>query len=374
MTRAVVYLPDGEAGPGRLDEIELDPVEIRAAEIVLPEATVRDERGGDLFDGDALVFEPAGGGGPLAEAAVDRQARAFGVVNAAFHTQRALRFVAYVLGRPMPRLLVRIGMHNHPHRWSGGHYRLPGPARPAEPDLVNPDGEVHLGGGRAFISTPGQRRYFHAPAHNMAIVYHEVGHHIARHTADFRLNRHRSPDNQISGKTGIDEGSADLITAILLDTPDIYGWHRHNIPFWDQRRRRLDSRWTMAYFRGGRDHDQHADGTVWASACWSARQRVEASGAPRARFDTMFLRGLDLFDRVHEPVPTTTNGSAEHALAEALRTRRHFSRLLSAMVIADPELAPIVVAAMADHGIYPGASNAELRDAARGSRPRQVGA
>ena len=96
MTLATAYLPDGRLGPGRLCEAELDVLRMGPAELVLPEATIRDERGGALFD-DSLAFDPAAGGGPLVPEAVDRQARAFGVVNTAYHTQRALRFAADLL-------------------------------------------------------------------------------------------------------------------------------------------------------------------------------------------------------------------------------------------------------------------------------------
>ncbi|HKS49151.1 MAG TPA: hypothetical protein VJT49_29380 [Amycolatopsis sp.] len=345
MTVATAYVPDGRPGPGRLREVDLDVLAVGPAELVLPEATVRDERGVTLFDDDGMVFEPAAGGGPLAPAAADRQARAFGVVNAAFHTQRALRFVSSLLNRPLPHLVVRIGMHDQP-RWGGGHYRLP---HPLEDGPVRAAGEVHLGGGRAFLAAP---RYFHAPAHNAAIVYHEVAHHLCRHTADFRLNRLRPAHRQTNKKIALDEGTSDVVTAILLGTPDIYGWHRQRIPAWDRRRRQLAPQWTMVHFHGGPDQDPHGDGTVWASACWSARERT----ADPRRFDAMLLRGLELFgEEADVTVPAE----------QALRRRRHFSRLLSAMTRADPGLAPGVLAAMAAHGIHLGASNAELREAAR---------
>jgi hypothetical protein len=362
MTRATAYLPDGRPGPGRLRQADLDVLGMGPAELVLPEATIRDERGGALFD-DSLVFDPARGGGPLAGAADDRQARAFGVVNTAFHTQRALRFVADLLDHPLPHLLVRIGMHNEPRPWGGGHYRLPGPTY-VEPVAVHPDGEVHLGGGRAFLTSPGSHRYFHAPTHNAAIIYHEVGHHICRHTADFRLNRQNPPDQQTSKKIALDEGTADLFTAIMLGTPDIYGWHRGAVPEWDQRRRKLDPRWTMAHFHGGHGQDPHADGTVWASACWSARQRVTAAGVDPARFDALLLHGLELAGADDETNPDEV----------ALRRRRYFSRLLASMTRADTQLAPVVQAAMAGHGIRLGVSNAQLRDADRVGQVQAVDA
>jgi hypothetical protein len=362
--RAAVYLPEGRRGPGQHGEIDLDVLEVRSAELVLPEATIRDERGVELFDNGSLVFDHAWGGGPLAEPALDRQARAFGVVNAAYHTQRALRFCALLLGHSLPHLIVRIGMHEQPRHWGGGHYRLPGQGQQADPDAVTPTGEVHLGGGAGFVRTRDAQRYFHAPAHNTAIIYHEIGHHLCRHTADFRLNRLRPPLQQTNKKTAVDEGTSDLITAVLLGTPDIYGWHRQHVPEGDQRRRKLDPRWTMAHFQGGRDQDPHTDGTVWASACWSARRRVAGAGVDPIRFDALLLRGLEQAGRDGGQRPTY----------EALRERRHFSRLLAAMAQADPSLAPLVLAAMAEHGIHLGASNSGLGQAARAGQGRLVDA
>jgi hypothetical protein len=364
MSLAGVYLPDGPGGPGRYSEVELEVVAVGPAELVLPEATIRDERGGDLLTGSgSLVFDPARGGGELAGTGRARQARAFGVMNTGFHVQRALRLWARLLGHRLPHLVVRIGMHDQGRRWGGGHYRLPGQGPQADPDAVTPTGEVHLGTGAGFVQVPQVGRYFHAPAHNPAIIYHEVGHHVCRHTADFRLNGLRPPWEQANKKTALDEGSADVLTAILLDTPDIYGWHRQAVPENEQRRRKLDPRWTMAHFQGGPGRDPHADGTVWASACWSARTRIRHAGFDPARFDALFLRGLQLAG--HDG-----DGLAEHALRE----RRHFSRLLAAMAQADPQLAPLVLAAMADHGIHLGISNNDLSHAARTHQTPLVGA
>jgi hypothetical protein len=364
---AGVYLPDGRGGPGVYREVGLEVVAVRAAGLVLPEVSVIDERGGELFTDGSLVCDPAGGGGPLAGAAAQRSARAFGVVHTGFHVQRALRWWGRVLGRRLPPLVVRIGMHEQPRRWGGGHYRLPGQGAQADPDALTPTGEIHLGGGAGFVAAPdtdrtihrgtgeGGGRYFHAPSHNTAIIYHEVGHHVCRHTADFRLNQLRPPWGQTNKKTALDEGTADVLTAILLDTPDIYGWHRAQVPINEQRRRRLDPRWTMAHFHGGAGHDPHADGTVWASACWSARQRIIATGTDPARFDTLLLRALD----------HTGTDTAAGLTPDTLRQRRHFSRLLTAMTHTDPDLAPHIHTAMAHHGIHPGLSNHDLSQAAR---------
>ena len=355
MTTCSAYLPAAHSGPGLLREVPLDVLEVGPAELVLPEATVRDLRGGDLLGGGLLV-DPCRGGGPTVDAGQDRSARAFGLVNAAFHTQRALRLAALLLGRPLPRLHVLISAHERDRRWGGGHYRVAARTYdPVETEPVDPLGEIHLGGGGSFLATPGGHPYFAAPAHNVSIVCHEIGHHLCRHTADFRLNAHRPPREQTNKKVAVDEGSCDAFTAMLLGHPDIYGWHRGELPEWDQRRRRLDPRWTMASFRGGRS-DPHADGTIWASACWSARERVIRAGHPAARFDRMFLRGL------------ASSGTASDAAAppaeDALRRRRHYGALLAAMLEVDPDLTDPVSAAMAEHGIVAGRTNVELREAA----------
>jgi hypothetical protein len=365
MTFCSAYLPDDRRGPGRLSEVPLEVLARGSAELVLPEATVRDERGGALLDG-GLVVDPSGGGGPLGDADSDRVARAFGLVNVAFHTQRALRAAAELLGRPLPHLVVRIGVHDAPRRWGGGHYRVSARSYdPGEPGAVGDTGEVHLGGGSSYLPTPAGDTYFAAPSHNLAIIYHEIGHHVCRHTADFRLNALRPPHAQTNKKIAADEGTADLLTAILLGTPDIYGWHRAAVPAWDQRRRHLDPRWTMAHFRGGRT-DPHTDGTVWASAGWTARRRVAEAGHEPARFDRMLLRGLALAGA------EATSAGAEPT-EEARRRRRHFGALLGAMLRTDPELSDPVLAGMAEHGIVLGATNAQLQEAARARLLAAVG-
>lgn len=370
MTRVVVYLPDGEPGPGRLGETELELAATGPGELILPEAIVRDERHrfpfhDHLFADRGLVFDPAAGGGPLADPRLDRQAHAFGVTNVAFHVQRALRLAVQLLGHSLPRLLVRVGMHGSPRRWGGGHYRLPAPsyAEHLETGPLRAEGEVHLGSGRRYLSSH-EGRYFHAPAHNAAIVYHEVGHHVCRHTADFRLNRLRPPERQSNRRTALEEGTADFFAAVLLGTPDIYGWHRQHVPVGQLERRQLGPEWTMAHFRGGPGQDPHADGTVWASALWSARNRMRVGGADPIRFDAMLLRGLSRFGRDGEVAKTE----------EGLRRRRHFSRLLAAIIEVDCELAPAVLAAMSNHGIHLGGSNSELCDAARTRLVRRLGA
>lgn len=366
MTRALVYVPPSVPAPDRLAEVRLDVKELGRDYLRLADVTVRDESGDAILGAEDLAFDPAGGGGPMASLQAQRQARAFGIVNTAFHAQRALSFVATTLCRSLPHLLVRIGIHQRHGCWGGGHYRLPAVSYSelAEDSPVRSSGEVHLGNGRRYLPWPAPR-YFHMPGHNAAIICHEVGHHVCRHTADFRLNRLLPSAAQTNRKIALDEGTADYITAVLLDNADIYGWHRSDVPEWRINRRRLSARWTMADFRGGKHTDPHRDGTIWASALWSARNAVRASGIPAYRFDAMVLRGLD---------QAGTTGHAAGRTVGALRERRYFSRLLEAMLAVDPGLEPEVLKAMQAHGITVDASNAALRDSAiaRFAVPRAV--
>jgi hypothetical protein len=343
--------------------VPLDLASWGPAELVTAEATVRDERGVTLLDGGVhdLDVSPSDGGGPLASADADRQARVFGLLNVAFHAQRALRTAAELLGHPLPHLVIRIGMHEEPHRWRGGHYRVCARSfDPPEPGPVRETGEVHLGGGSGFVTGRDTAPYFAAPSHNLAIIYHEIGHHVCRHTADFRLNSLRPPHAQTNKKVAVDEGTCDVFTAIMLGHPDIYGWHRGSIPEWDPRRRALDPRWTMARFEGG-SSDPHVDGSIWASACWSAREEVAAAGHDRSRFDRMLLRGLEVSGRMYAPA----RGGAQEPDREALKRRRYLAGLLEALLMADPGLADPVLTGMARHGIRLRASNVELREETR---------
>ncbi|SDM36631.1 hypothetical protein [Allokutzneria albata] len=350
MIRGLAYLPDARLGPGRLDEVVLEAAVTGPAELTLPEVTVRDERGGELLCGSDLVFAPMAGGGPLTDAEADRQARAFGIVNTAYHAQRMFRLVCRLLETPLPRLVVRIGVQCTSGRWGGGHYRLPGSVPTPDEHTSSVAGEVHLGGGCGFIRAPGGR-YFHAPAHNAAIVCHEVGHHMCRHTADFRVNGLRDRFAQHSGKVALDEGTADFLTAVLLSTPDIYGWQRGHLAPSDPRRRRLDARRTMAALRPRGCGSTHANGTIWASALWSSRERLLANGADSDSVTRALLLGLVRLGSGRAP--------------KERRRRKQFSALLRAISEADAVNGPQFLAAMAEHGILPEGTNAELRDRCR---------
>jgi hypothetical protein len=361
--RARVRVPADGPGPGRLAEVNLD-AEICDGRLCLRGLDVADVRT-RLPEGD-LRFEPAGGGGPLVQPEEETQARCFGVVNVAFHLQHALRWSERLLGRDLPPLVVRIGTHAPQRpRWAGGHYRLPAErySELPEPDPPAPTGEIHLGCGGAYLPFE-LGRYFDAPAHNPAILYHELGHHICRHTADFRLNARRPQTRQANRKIPLDEGTCDYIAATLTGCPDIFGWHRRHVPNAHPGRRRLDTARTMADFRGGSDQDPHGDGAVWAAALWSARCAVLRSDCATDPFDRILLAGLDRIGR----------SNCEVEWDEALRRRRHFSRALAALLASieeqHPSLLVPVAQAFAAHGIVTGASNRELRDRSRGLRNR----
>ena len=95
------------------------------------------------------------------------------------------------------------------------------------------------------------------------------------------------------------------------------------------------------------------------------------AGHRRARFDRMFLRGLDRSGQLAyaEAAGVRSDQSGElggaERSSEALKRRRYVSWLLESMLEVDPELTDPVLAGMAAHGIRTGASNVELREAAR---------
>ncbi len=277
--RALAWSARGRTPPGRLAEVTLEVDRVEAAGLVCPGLTVRSEQGEVLFDGGVPLARPHGGGGD-GTAEHRREALAFGVLNTAHHLQRGLEVIARLRGRPLPPLLVRIGAHDRQRPdWAGGHYRLPALEYSSIPEETPPlpTGEIHLGGGGHAVDLGGEP-YRHTASHDPAIVVHELGHHLTRHTADFRVNERRPALAQANLKTPLDEGTADYLAAVLLDTSDIYGWHRGHVPPELPRRRRLDAPWTMAQFVGGHLSDPHTDGTIWSAALWAARTEVIRRG------------------------------------------------------------------------------------------------
>src|SRR5262245_20958496 len=264
-----------------------------------------------------FLFEPCRGGARLDKSRLRQEqyrrryveAARFGEVNAYFHADRVAAHVDGLLtelGRaPLPSVVLAVHAHAaavvlpdgtrdgvlQAERWvpfQGGHYRLPNRSHGiAELQPLSPDGEIHLGPGwkllehGALVEAAGGR-YRHVASHNAGTIYHEYGHHVARHTADFRGNARRAPDRQSNVKPAVEEGFCDYWTASLLETPHIWSWHRRH----DEREtheRSLTSALTLADFADPERADPHDVGTVWAAALWELRTRMQAARADGAR-------------------------------------------------------------------------------------------
>jgi hypothetical protein len=370
--KALVWNADGSQGPGSMAEVELPVLDVRDRGLLLADLEVVDVRPDALFDRPGLCFDHAFGGGPLASPEADRQARAFGVVNVAYHLHRGMEHLATLLGQQLPQLRVKIGIHaEEKPSWGGAHYRLPAEQywEVSEPEPPAPAGEIHFGPGGRFLPY-GAARYFHMPSHSAAIAYHELGHHLCRHTADFRLNNERPAGAQHNRKIPLDEGTSDYFAAVLLNTPDIFGWHRADYPPEVQERRRVDGEWTMASFWGqqspvrvwGEGTDAHVDGTIWSATLWATRQALQERGICGEVFDRLVAQAL------------LEAGPADSELPrlEAVQRRRSFARILQAILdiaqASQPECAETILRTFAERGIVLEGSNEELRDRSRSTR------
>ncbi len=250
-----------------------------------------------LRDG-TLCFDPAKGGARARENrrargafnAIVAEANRFGMVNAYAHADRAMQWANRLLDAvgapPLPPLGVVVGAHSgsrlpgYAHGdgdlrtgelrpLSGGHYRLSQRTTIVpEPVAVAPTGEIHLGPSRYRKPFAGWTSYLRNAAHNPAIVYHEFGHHLCRHTADFRVNARRRPDAQRNGKTGVEEGICDYVAAVLLGTARPYGWYRAD------RGRRRDLHALRSAAEIVDPTDAHHAGAAWAPALWRCRERL----------------------------------------------------------------------------------------------------
>lgn len=257
---------------------------------------------------DTLCFDPSTGGmrtreNRRAAGAFNAQvqdANAFGMVNAFVHTERAagvLNGLLADLGVPsLPRVRVVVGAHfgsklpgyaqGDGDRWSaslrplsGGHYRVSQRTTGvAEPFEVWPTGEIHLGPSRYRKPYAESLAYLRNAAHNPAIIYHEYGHHLCRHTADFRLNAEREPAEQRNGKPAIEEAVCDYFAAALLDTGRPYGWYRAD------RGARRDPE-VLRHAADVSGDDPHAHGAPWAAALWRSRQELVERGLIEAPVD-----------------------------------------------------------------------------------------
>lgn len=244
-------------------------------------------------EGD-FVFDPDRGGERQDRALLlhpeDRQrhleAARFGQVNAYFHLDRIAAYIDSLLrglGAPsLPPIVAVTEAHadaverdGRRVAFQGGHYRLPSARQNVpEPEPISPDGEIHLGPGRELLSQgalaeAAGRAYRHNASHNAGILYHEYGHHVSRHTADFCRNAERPADRQSNRKPALDEGSCDYWAAVMLEASHIWSWHRS-----PDHPRNLSSTKTMAAFDPSPDADPHANGTIWAAALWDLRARL----------------------------------------------------------------------------------------------------
>jgi len=259
----------------------------------------------------------------------------FGEVNTYYHINRIAQHVHALLEElrapPLPRVIavvnahhaatdlsegVRDGVLKQSERWlpfQGGHYRLASRNYDIpEHDAVSPDGEIHLGAGwqlwqKGALAERVGRGYRANAAHNAGIIYHEYGHHITRHTADFRGNALRPQDDQDNRKPSIDEGTCDYWSATMLGTPHIWAWHHAHD---DQvvHPRSLTSKKNMMDFDHDRNADPHTNGTIWAAALWDLRMAMAESDPRGARqTDLLVLHALLLLGKVmgeeHPPTP-----------------------------------------------------------------------
>ena len=312
-------------------------------------------------EGDFL-FNPWRGGGRMDKvqlAMPDMRQRYidashFGETNTYYHLDRIASYVNGLLGElgepPLPRVVAVVNAHHaaterngvrdglrHGERWlpfEGGHYRLP--SRHFDlPELtpLSPQGEIHLGPGRHLLEAGGLAkakgtRYRANASHNAGILYHEFGHHITRHTADFRANALRKPDRQDNRKTALDEGICDYWAATMLGIPHIWVWHRghddqHVHP------RSLVSPNTMAEYDSGRGADPHANGTIWGATLWDLRTRM-ATGDPQGvhSADLLVLASLLELGRPRDGMVPSTVSSTR-------RARAGFAAGLAALLAAD---------------------------------------
>jgi hypothetical protein len=337
-------------------------------------------------EGDFL-FEPGRGGGrmdkiELAEPGFRSRyiaASHFGEVNTYFHLDRIAACIDELLrqlgAKPLPRVTAVVNAHHaatekngirdgvrgaRSQRWlpfQGGHYRLPSVRYDVcEQQPVSPEGEIHLGPGwkllhhGALVEAAGGRYRANA-SHNAGIIYHEYGHHLTRHTADFRANALRSPEHQSNRKTALDEGACDYWAARSLGTPHIWAWH-HRHDDHEVHPRSLTSSKTMADFDSKPGADAHSNGTIWAAALWDLRTRLVAKHPDGVlRTDLLVLKTLLLLGQLVGP-----NG--ETSVSAVRRARESFAAALSSLLRADGMLyggahREIILTAFAQRRIHP---------------------
>lgn len=284
------------------------------------------------------------------------QAARFGEVNTYFHVDRMASYVDELLrsleAPSLPPVIALVHAHHaavvrdgvrdgewYQGSWlplEGGHYRLPSRRNSLrEFDPVAPEGEIHLGPGRhvlehgALFDMAGAR-YRHNVSHNAGVIYHEYGHHVTRHTADFRANAQARSGLQNNLKTSLDEGYCDYWAATMLDVPHIWVWHRSHLVA-PPHARSLTSTRTAADYDHARAADPHANGTIWAAALWDLRTRLAAitNEGPRGT-DLLVLQSLMELGRM--------TGPGTPSRAEIRRMRSGLPAGLDALLRADERL------------------------------------
>ncbi|MBU1874461.1 CapA family protein [bacterium] len=311
-----------------------------------------------------FIFEPFNGGGRMdKEALVDEfrrykniQAARFGEVNTFYHINKIASYIDELLNelgeRPLPRLKVVVNAHPAIYTqngkrdgcrglksgkclpFQGGHYRSSSRNLPDTPEFhpISPDGEIHLGPGwrlTEFGALPefAKCKYRCNASHNAGIIYHEYGHHVTRHTADFMANRFRAPHRQSNQKSDLDEAISDYWAATMLDCPHIWTWHRKHTRN-EIHPRSLASIKTMTAFDSGSNADPHLNGTIYGAALWDMRNEFcEMYSDGSRKMDLIVLKSLILMGQLQDSEfnPTTTGarkcrsgfGTGRASLAEA---------------------------------------------------------
>lgn len=322
-----------------------------------------------------FLFEPHHGGGRMERHAFAEpemweryiDASRFGEVNAYYHTDAVAAYVDQLLqqlGHPsLPQVIVRVNAHNaigkhagccngvlgkKSKKWyplQGGHYRLPTKQKltVAEHFPLSTDGEIHLGPGwrlvthGALVDLSGGK-YRSNASHNVGTIYHEYGHHLTRHTADFRLNELQAPHRQDNFKTDVDEAFCDYLAATMMGSPHIWACHhRHDSE--KVHRRSLVSAKTMDDYDHSDSADAHDNGTILAATLWDLRSALiaDAGNNPGAadtaigHTDLLVVQSLILIGQLLDH-PTRPDSRTSR------RLRKGFGTVRQALLEADQRL------------------------------------
>jgi hypothetical protein len=304
------------------------------------------------------------------------QAAHFGEVNTYFHLDLVASYIDGLLRElgapPLPRVTAVVNAHHavterkgirdglqRGDRWlpfQGGHYRLPATHYDLqEHEPISPNGEIHLGPGRnllqygALVEAAGGPYRANA-SHNAGILYHEYGHHLTRHTADFRANGLQPSTRQNNRKVALDEGTCDYFAATMLGTPHIWAWHlRHDDEVTHPRS--LSSSKTVSDYDTSPRGDAHANGTIWAAALWDLRTQLNQTVADGVRrTDLLVVQALLLLGRLVNESGTTVSGIR--------RLRKRFAIGAAAILQADELLysgqhSEVIRASFSRRGIEP---------------------